>query len=677
MPLFPVLLLFSLGQERSPEARREEGSLENKTMLPAARDPEVERLLGEGDARLREGRFAAAIDAWTRALARSAEADGLFVDDRFFVSVREAIRRRAAALPPEGRSVWASRVEAPAAAELAAAGADEVRLARILDERPGTLASARAALRLGDAAFERGEAAAAAALYRLAATAGDAPTRGAAIARRSSAALRLGDRAEIERLLAEAADAPPIEAEGRTLPAAEWLEALAGRLPPPLGPSSARLAIAWSPLSVPEDSESGRSQGFDPHPAVAGGEAFVQTRRSLHVCDLARGTFVGKVDLEEILPLRPRVEDGRGIRRTRPAAEGSLVAVVHGETSTTGSPSNALALFERTTGGEAPLRLRWARLPGGGFLREGGGREKDSRLEGFVFSEEPLLYGERLYCGLQRVAGEVASYLAAFDARSGALLFLRWLAKGSEVDPLLPRNGRGAANVSGSGPVASGGVVFYGTNLGVVVALDGRSGECLFAYKTARRTPLEVRESPRFPDLAHGRPVAGARGFAIAPGDSAFLYAFPIPGVAGASTLLHPPLPLREAILYAGWCADGHVFLANSGGEQNVAAFDPLQWRRVDSAPLGPEEAFLSPDTDQPREPALARGRVFAASERYLYVFDLGRELYMEAAIPPPIDPRSGLYGSGRAILGNLVPTPDGVLSATPRSLVLFREERG
>ncbi|MGH7150760.1 MAG: hypothetical protein ACREIU_08685, partial [Planctomycetota bacterium] len=99
-----------------------------------------------------------------------------------------------------------------------------------------------------------------------------------------------------------------------------------------------------------------------------------------------------------------------------------------------------------------------------------------------------------------------------------------------------------------------------------------------------------------------------------------------------------------------------------------------VQWKRIDSAPLGPDEAFLSPDTDQPREPALARGKLFAASDRYLYVFDLSRELYMEAAIPPPIDPKTGLHGAGRAILGNLVAVPGGILSATPRSLVLFRD---
>ncbi|HKB16899.1 MAG TPA: hypothetical protein VKF62_12600, partial [Planctomycetota bacterium] len=560
---------------------------------------------------------------------------------------------------------------------LTAAGSDEVRLRKLLESRPGTLAAARAALRLGDGAFERGEAAAAASLFRLAASAGDAATRTAAIARRSTAALLLGDRAEMDRLVAASGEGP-VEAQGQTHTPIEWLGALEGALPAPPGPSGARLSIAWTPLAVPADADTPRALGFDPSPAVAGGEAFLQTRRFLHVCDLATGTFVGRVDLEELLPHRTRGGEARGIRRTRPAASGTTVAVVHGEASPSGAPSNALAVFERTRGASTPLRLRWARLPGGDYLRVDGGRAKEERLDGFVFSEEPLLYGERLYCGLQRVAGEVASYLACFDARTGELRFLRWLCTGSEFDPLLPRmQTKSASNVSGSGPIASGGVVFYGTNLGVVVALDAESGECLLAYRTARRPPLEARENPRFADLGLGRPVAGPAGFAIAPGDSAFLYAFAFPGARGPSPLLHPPQLLREASLYAGWWKDAHVFLANSGGEQNVAAVDPVLFRRIDSAPLGPDEAFLSSDTDQPREPALARGRLFAASDRYLYVFDLSRELYMEAAIPPPIDPKTGLHGSGRAILGNLVAVPGGILSATPRSLVLFRERGG
>ncbi len=678
MRLHPLLLLLLLppSQEPAPGARTEEGNLENRTILPTA--PEIQRLLEEGDTRIREERFGPGLEAWIRALGRAEELDRFVeLDERHLVGVREAIRRRVAALPAEAAAVWSSRAEAPAAAELEAAGSDEARLRKILEARPGTLAAARAALRLGDGAFERGETAASAALYRLAASAGDPATRTAAIARRSTGALLLEDRPEIDRLAAGAGDGA-VEARGQTHTPMEWLGALEGALPAPPGPSGARLSIAWAPLAVPADADTQRALGFDPSPAVAEGEAYLQTRRFLYVCDLGSGTFAGKIDLEEVLPHRARGGEGRGIRRTRPAASGRTVAVVHGEASPSGAPSNALAVFERVRGGPSPLRLRWARLPGGGYLREDERRAKEERLDGFGFSEEPLLYGERLYCGLQRVSGEVASYLGCFDARSGELLFLRWLCTGSEFDPLLPRmQGRSASNVSGSGPVASGGVVFYGTNLGVVVALDAGSGECLLAYRTARRPPLEARENPRFADLGLGRPVAGPTGFAIAPGDSAFLYAFAFPGSPGPSPLLHPPQLLREASLYAGWWKDAHVFLANSGGEQNVAAVDPVLWRRIDSAPLGPDEAFLSADTDQPREPALARGRLFAASDRYLYVFDLSRELYMEAAIPPPIDPKTGLHGAGRAILGNLVAVPGGILSATPRSLVLFREQKG
>ncbi|MGH7152231.1 MAG: hypothetical protein ACREIU_16110, partial [Planctomycetota bacterium] len=131
LPFLPFLPL-SLLQEPASGGRTEEGNLENRTILPTA--PEIQRLLEEGDARIREERYGLGLDAWNRALGRVDELDRFVeVDDRLLVGVREAIRRRVASLPAEAAAVWSSRAEAPAAAELAAAGSDEARLRKLLE----------------------------------------------------------------------------------------------------------------------------------------------------------------------------------------------------------------------------------------------------------------------------------------------------------------------------------------------------------------------------------------------------------------------------------------------------------------------------------------------------------------------------------------------------------------
>jgi hypothetical protein len=144
-----------------------------------------------------------------------------------------------------------------------------------------------------------------------------------------------------------------------------------------------------------------------------------------------------------------------------------------------------------------------------------------------------------------------------------------------------------------------------------------------------------------------------------------------------ASPLLYPPAPLRDALRYAGPLDGGHVFLTASGRDRTVILLDPKTGGRIESAPLGPDEDFFGPGPYRRRAPVLARGRLFAASDRYLYGFDPARDLYIEAAIPPPVDRATGLYESGPDFFGNLLAAPKALLSATSRALVLFREPRG
>jgi len=98
-------------------------------------------------------------------------------------AVELAVLRRVRAWPPERQNYWTERAGALAVARLAAAGGDEPALASLVRELPATKEAGLAALRLHDAALERGQAVAAEAWLGRAATHGAA--REAVAARRA------------------------------------------------------------------------------------------------------------------------------------------------------------------------------------------------------------------------------------------------------------------------------------------------------------------------------------------------------------------------------------------------------------------------------------------------------------------------------------------------------------
>jgi outer membrane protein assembly factor BamB len=237
------------------------------------------------------------------------------------------------------------------------------------------------------------------------------------------------------------------------------------------------------------------------------------------------------------------------------------------------------------------------------------------------------------------------------------------------------RAGYRGVNVSGTGPIAADGVLFYGTSLGVVAAVEADDGECLFAYRTARRVPEGI------PGARSSDAFAGPLGFAILPSDSSFLYEFarPDPGSPRPdSVLLHPPASVPDALRFAGRNDRRQVFLVASGRDETAAALDTGRGGRIESAPLGPDESFVFRGDRLHerfvRAPALASGKLFAASDRYLYALDLRRDLLLEGATHPPLDPATGLFEDGKVVFGHLLAVPGGILSVTPSAVVLFRD---
>ena len=647
----------------------DEGDLDNRSILPAVGE-EIERLLSEGDRDRDRGRAEEALRSWTLALLRSRGTTGLVaVDDRLRVGPREAVARRIASLGPEGRAVLRSTVEAAAIPLAETLADDDEAFEDLFDRYPGSVAFARAALRRGDRLLGRGEPVAALGAYRRAAACREPSVVQASLARRAFVAARLGDRAGLEGIARSVDPRATLEVAGETVRLSDWVERLRAEVPAAEGPRAGALEVTWRAPLLREM----KLAPLSSEPCVDGSFVFVQTESYLHVLDLDAGRSVDRLDLSA---LKADETDDAILRRIRPAARDGLVAIVHG-TPRPPHGFNVLALYEWSPAGPTPsFRLRWRRIGSSWFPPDGMDRT-ESALAGFVFTHTPLLLGERVVVGAQRIDSEVSSYLLSFDVRDGRLRFARPLCTGSPLGRATGGMGRSVVNVAGTGPFAADGVLFYGTNLGIVAAVDADDGACLLAYRTARRPGdglAALRSSDGF---------ASADGFSILPQDSPFLYEFARPDPAAPpreTPLLHSPSRIPDAVRYAGRSGRHPTFLSVSGIDETVVALDPSAGGRRDSLPLGPDETFvvhgIRPNERFVRAPALAGRRIFAASDRYLYAFDLERDLLLEEATPPPVDPATGLFEDGARVFGHLLAVPGGILSVTPEAVVMFRDRR-
>jgi outer membrane protein assembly factor BamB len=109
-----------------------------------------------------------------------------------------------------------------------------------------------------------------------------------------------------------------------------------------------------------------------------------------------------------------------------------------------------------------------------------------------VFEGSPLVDGNRAYCAFTRLEDRATTGLACFDASTGAVRWRQEICETSAIDPKQPRYWRPLVTLAGQ-------QVVYGTQTGVIAALDAENGSRVWAvrYPTRGLTNAAGDPSPR------------------------------------------------------------------------------------------------------------------------------------------------------------------------------------
>jgi outer membrane protein assembly factor BamB len=154
------------------------------------------------------------------------------------------------------------------------------------------------------------------------------------------------------------------------------------------------------------------------------------------------------------------------------------------------------------------------------------GNKDAELLREMTIVSAPLVRGDRLYVGATLSRGTFHNRLVAFDRRTGKLLYDTRLSNGQQELNLFGRQLQEAAGT----PVAeSDGVLYYGTNQGVIAAVDALLGTPLWAT-TYRVVPIPSTylwfEAPRrWPRFDNGPPLIVGDLVIVAPTDGFHLMA--------------------------------------------------------------------------------------------------------------------------------------------------------
>ncbi len=608
-----------------------EGPLDNDSYLPV--DAAAETELARGDqAFLFANDFASpdrgeaaraelwtpVCEAWRNALVRSKNgasanprpvvkpgdpspwpaAEGITA--RFTEGIEEAVFRRLAALPKPGQQTWRERFNPLAAQALERAGASLELLARLERELPATAAAAKAALLLAEIAFERGEA--------------QAARRWLARARRHAQAFEQADAQILGAITLREALLPQTRAPVHaTFEGASSLEFVAAR----------ELESVRGPAPKPRPLGTGPQAGLA---FLAEGRVLLQTPSAVWLLSGADASLSGPFDNQVWLrpagfEVEPTLAPGNLPGwRLDPASNGASAVVVAGRSLA--GRANVLACIDSLDPEHGP-RLRWA------LAAAGEPQAPDASASGDEFEFQPgPLWTDGLVIVLVRrsspSSGEHELELRALAAESGALRWHAYLGKGGERVPDSGRFARrGVASMPAQPLLASSGGIFASAQLGFAALIDPLDGRARFSVRN-RRHEGKLRGWTGWGSALSDSGDA----IAWAPADADHLYVLDVSGPGRSGTpLLAAPEPLGDA--EALIAADGRqaLVLSRNGSRHALAEWDFRSGSRRDALQLAPEESFSGR--------ALASSqRVFAASERALYMFDRGADLALLCALP-------------------------------------------
>jgi len=220
-----------------------------------------------------------------------------------------------------------------------------------------------------------------------------------------------------------------------------------------------------------------------PYPAVSEDRVYYFNGRALSVLDLASGKLLGDAPFRDTNP-GDRAYMPYRFRYTTLGPK-LVYLLTERDPELTNRPTQRVIHAFSATPDRQSLARRWSR---------GGPEDPDPVLKKASLSGSPLLSGGRIY-----VAGTLRStddrvYLFAFEPLSGRLAWKRFLCagagKGEDAKFM-----RVLGNEDGIDPThgevmvsAARGVVYVGTNMGVVAAVSEGDGEILWLHRYPRRS---------------------------------------------------------------------------------------------------------------------------------------------------------------------------------------------
>lgn len=650
---------------------REDEDYSNSSFVRTSDEVKAELFFAEQKVEAKE--WAAAVNAYQRILDRTEPAVVAFTD-RVWLSAHEAARRHLERLPEEARARYRDLFEEKAAAarQQALRLFDPDRLIRVARRYPLTTAAMRALESASGLAAERGDVAMLTRVVRMLSASG--AVRPIDQARLMHALADVGDRREVEALAARIEGQGDVAFGGSTL--GREMEAALSRVAS--GADATRLtrlsgdplvAQAIGRLPFEEKVRTPREEidqlGYQPiaFPPVGlvtlAGRSIAAGQLGLYRID---GTLESRrpvLEYRKKFDARPESRDVSS-RSLTPVADGDRLLLVLNERErsffSAGEEVSQIVCVNARD-----LSIVWRVHPDApGF---------DERLSGVVFEGPVVIHGALVLVTGSRMATDTSCALYAFDKSSGRLVWERFLASAMKIPQFETRNRKTQIERAEPSTVTvAEGVAYCSTNLGVVAAVDARSGEALWLFKYNRVKPSDPDTYRRisYYDTGGWLPspleVIGEH-LIVAPEDSHFLYVLHRrPSAEGYIIGPDPMFKAGREMLVGVDRARGHLLFLEQIGVGVARARVRLVATRIDgtrvwdSIPLQIEERVTG-------RPAMVGDAFFVPTNKAIYRFRLDRQGSAFDSIPvPPALLRIG----ERYVFGNLSYEGGRLISISP-----------
>jgi outer membrane protein assembly factor BamB len=376
-------------------------------------------------------------------------------------------------------------------------------------------------------------------------------------------------------------------------------------------------------------------------PLVHGGRVFVATADQLLAYDVLTGEEAPRIPRLGPPYPDPNAKALFSLARAGDALVTSFVERIQRDVQYRGIPIKVkvairkLAMFDT---------MAWRWTWNHARLLEGG------PLERWSFPCAPAVDDGLLFAPATSVEGLVSSHLAAFDARSGDVLWSQWLVSGQIEQTMY---GEQAVEPLCVPAVARDGIVYHSTSLGCVAALDAVTGRPLWvtAYETMEvRAPRGYYADPRPIEWENNAPLLVGDVLVVAPMDSPRYYGLDARTGAVLWSALRRSNAVDGAPTYLLGATHDAVLLGGAGDVRCVETLTgALRWR---TSLRGPQVA----------------GRGVVVGD-VLHVPIEGGLLTLE------VDTGKRLGQLATAVTGNLVLAGEHAIIAGPGTLVVHRAE--